>query len=324
MTLDDTILPFGSRSRRRGPSHWAVRLLRTFAIGVVVTMLAFVGLVTAWLHGARFPIASGTPAVQVQKLASANYEGEPSGVIFLLLIGSDLRPGVGGSRGDALHVLAVNTKLKKGTLLNIPRDTCAAIPHHGTDKINVANAYGGPALQAQVIGQLLGVNLSYSVLVDFAGFGALVNGVGGVTIDVTTHMNDHDSGAYYTPGRYHVDGGGALAFARDRHDFARGDITRTENQGQIILDAMSQLRTRAATPTGAFRLLALLSANATLTNVGLTDLYRLGRLAESVKPASIANVTIPVGGGQCLPLLASAPAQFADFRDDGVLETTGG
>jgi LCP family protein required for cell wall assembly len=286
-----------------------------------VVMLALAGLVTAWLHGVRLPLASGRAIIKVQHFSSANYGGEPSDTQFLLLIGSDLRPGVGGSRGDALHVLAVNPRLRKGTIINIPRDTCAAIPGYGTQKINAANAYGGPALMAQTINQLLGVHISYSVLVDFAGFGALVNGVGGVTINVTQRMNDHDSGAYYIPGPYHVDGGGALAFSRDRHDFPRGDITRTENQGSLILAAMIQLRHRASSPAGAFNLIALLGRNATLTGVSLTDLYRLGRLAQSIDPHYIRNVTIPVGGGSCLPLLANAPSVFADFADDGVLES---
>jgi polyisoprenyl-teichoic acid--peptidoglycan teichoic acid transferase len=307
--------------RARKQRHWAVRVLRGFTISVSVFMLAFAALVTAWLHGVRIPMASGKTLIKVQKLATANYEGEPGGTQFLLLVGSDLRPGVGGSRGDALHVLAVNPRLKKGTLLNIPRDTCAPIPGYGTTKINAANAYGGPTLQAQVIDQLLGIHLTYSVLVDFAGFGAIVNAVGGVTIQVTTTMHDHNSGAYFSPGPYHVNGGGALAYSRDRDDFARGDITRTANQAALILDAMAQLRQRASTPLGAFRLLALLGNNAKVTGASLNDLYRLGRLAESVNPANIRNYTIPVGSGQCLPLLSGASSAFADFADDGVLES---
>jgi len=322
--------PVPTEPRVRGPRfrkrpavkrHWAVRVLRALTISVAVFMLAFAGLVTAWLHGVRIPIASGKPLIKVQKLATANYEGEPSGTQFILLIGSDLRPGVGGSRGDALHVLAVNPQLHKGTLLNIPRDTCAAIPGYGTTKINAANVYGGPTLQAQVIDQLLGIHLTYSVLVDFAGFGAIVNAVGGVNIQVTTTMNDQNSGAYFVPGPYHVDGGGALAFSRDRDDFPRGDITRTANQAALILDAMAQLRDRASTPAGAFQLLALLGTNATITGASLSDLFRLGRLAESVNPANIRNYTIPVANGQCLPLLPGASSAFADFADDGVLES---
>jgi LCP family protein required for cell wall assembly len=310
------------RSRRGRPKrHWAVRVLRAGMIGVTVFSLALAGLVTAWLHGVRLPLASGKTIIKVQKLASADYQGAPDGTQFLLLIGSDLRAGVGGSRGDALHVLAVNPKLHKGTIINIPRDTCASIPGYGTTKINAANAYGGPPLMAQVIDQMLGVHIGFSVLVDFEGFGALVNGVGGVTINVPTNMNDQYSGAHFAPGTYHVDGGGALAFSRDRHDFPRGDITRTENQGALILAAVSQLRERANSPAGAFRLLALLGRRATITGASLTDLYRLGRLAQSTSAANIRNVTIPVGGGGCLPLLSSAPSVFADFADDGVLET---
>ena len=325
MTISMTPAPFDLSDTGRtrvDKRRVARRAVRSLAIGVGVLVLALTGLVTAWLHGAPLPIASGTPSIKIQKFAAADYGGEPSGTQFLLLIGSDLRPGVGGSRGDALHVLAVNPRLHKGTLLNIPRDTCASIPGSGTTKINAANAYGGPRLMTQTVNQFLGVNITYSVLLDFAGFGAVVNGVGGVTIQVATTMNDHDSGAYYVPGPYHVDGGGALAYSRDRHDFARGDITRTANQASLILDAMAQLRARASTPSGAFRLLALLGQNATITGVSLSDLYRLGRLARSVNPANIRNYTIPVGGGMsCLPLLSGASAAFADFADDGVLET---
>jgi LCP family protein required for cell wall assembly len=306
---------------RRTMRYWAVRILRGVVIGATVCALALAGLVTAWLNGVRLPFASGKTVIKVQHFASANFQGEPNGLQFILLIGSDLRPGVGGARGDALHVVAVNPKLHKGTIINIPRDTCASIPGRGSGKINAANAYGGPALMAKTLDQMLGVHINYSVLVDFAGFGAIVNGVGGVVIDVTQPMNDGYSGAVFAPGKYHVDGGGALAFSRDRHDFARGDITRTQNQGSLILSAVAQLRKKASTPGGAFRLLSLLGNQSTINGASLTDLYRLGRLAQSTDPRNIRNVTIPVGGGGCLPLLSSAPSMFADFADDGVLQT---
>jgi hypothetical protein len=89
----------------------------------------------------------------------------------------------------------------------------------------------------------------------------------------------------------------------------------------LVLDAMAQLRQRASTPAGAFHLLALLGQNATITGIGLSDLYRLGRLAQSVSTANIRNFTIPVGGGECLPLLSGASSAFHDFSDDGVLES---
>jgi hypothetical protein len=65
----------------------------------------------------------------------------------------------------------------------------------------------------------------------------------------------------------------------------------------------------------------LLGRSSTVTGASLNDLYRLGRLAQSTSAVNIRNVTIPVGGGGCLPLLSSAPSTFADFADDGVLES---
>src|SRR4051794_36548496 len=43
--------------------------------------------------------------------------------VFVLLIGSDERAGLGGSRGDALHVIGLNAGAGKATILDIPRDT---------------------------------------------------------------------------------------------------------------------------------------------------------------------------------------------------------
>ena len=113
----------------------------------------------------------------------------------MLLVGNDSRPGVGGSRGDALHLVGINPKLHKATILDIPRDTC-----WNGDKINAANAEGGAAAQAQAVGGLVGVPVTYVVDVDFAGFQGLVDGVGGVNMNIPTVMHDTYSGAYFQPG----------------------------------------------------------------------------------------------------------------------------
>ena len=85
---------------------------------------------------------------------------------------------------------------------------------------------------------------------------------------------------------------------------------------------MAQLKAEAAERRWvSSRLLALLGRHAQLDGLGITDLYRLGRLAEKLDPAAIRNVTIPVGGGQCLPLVGDADGLFADFADDATLQS---
>ena len=299
------------------------RTIRRIVIGVGAFISAFVlacaGMFAAWLGGMRMPIASGATYLRIEKLApTASVDrvgGAPGAPFFVLLVGNDSRPGVGGARGDALHLLGVNPGAKTATMLDIPRDTC-----WNGDKINAGNTRG-PRTQAEYVGGLVGVNVSYVVDVDFAGFTGLVDGVGGVDVHVPTDMNDSFSGANFKAGKQHMSGDQALRFSRDRHDFPQSDIVRTHNQGILILDSMGQLRKQMQSAGGEFKLLALLGRHAQLDGIGVKDLYKLGRIAFSINPAKIKNVTIPVAGGSCLSLAGSAGGLFADFRDDGVLQS---
>jgi len=295
------------------------RVLIGLGVFVSAVTIACGALFAAWLDGVHIPIASGTPYLTVTKLSADmsadRIAGGAPGTLFLLLVGNDSRPGVGGARGDALHVLGVNPQLHRATLIDIPRDTCWA-----GDKINVGNTQG-PRQQANDVGGLLGVPIAYVVDVDFAGFTGLVDGVGGVDVNVPTQMHDSYSGAYFSAGVHHMTGNDALAFSRDRHDFPTSDLVRSMNQGSLILDAMRQLRKQTQNAPGEFKLLALLGRHAQLDGIGIKDLYRLGRLAFSLNPDQIRNVEIPVTNGQCLSLQGSAGGLFADFRDDAVLES---
>ena len=302
--------------------HAAGRVKRVLLSGgalLLSVMLAVTALGAAWLGGYKVPFASGATYLRVQKLvpaAVAFRAGGPTDPFFVLLVGNDDRPNVGGARGDALHLVGVNPKLHKATMLDIPRDTC-----WDGDKINAANATGGAPKQAAAVSGLVGVPVTYAVDVNFDKFVALVDGVGGVTMNVPTAMHDSYSGANFEPGTQHMTGDQALRFSRDRHDFPQSDIIRTNNQGLLILAGIAQLQHDAGTAAGQFHLLTLLYQHAELANLSLTDLFRLGRVMYGIPTDQIRNVTVPTAGGNCLSLAGSAAGLFADFRDDAVLES---
>jgi len=291
------------------------RLVVTFVILTTVVVAALGGLTAAWLAGIRVPIASGTTYMEIQKLAAADAAGAPTNMFFIALVGSDFRPGVGGARGDALHLVGVNPTTHIATMLNVPRDTCWQ-----GGKINRAHAQGGPRGMANALGELTGVPVSYVVSVDFAGFQGLVDGMGGVQINIPFPMDDENSGAAFAPGDQRLNGAQALAFSRDRHDFPTSDIQRSGNQGLLILSALGQLQREARSAVGEFKAAALIGRHAQLDGMGLGDVYRLGRVAQQLNPAAARSVTIPVGGGSCLPLIGDARGLFADFADDATLQ----
>jgi LCP family protein required for cell wall assembly len=292
------------------------RALFAAVAATVVVALGSVALVTAWLAGWRVPVASGAVWMRVEKLAAADNAGAPDGVFFIALIGNDHRPGLGGARGDALHVVGVNPAARTATIVNIPRDTC-----WGGGKINRVHNQTGPRGQADALGELLGVPVSYVVSADFAGFQAIVDGVGGVDMDIPFRMDDKNSGAFFEPGPNHLDGFHALALSRNRYDFPNGDIQRTENQGMLILAGLRKLQAEASSAAGEFRVAALLARHTQVDGMGLTDVYRLGRVAHRLDPNAVRNVTLPVGGGGCLSVSAAAAPLLADFRDDATLQS---
>jgi anionic cell wall polymer biosynthesis LytR-Cps2A-Psr (LCP) family protein len=120
-----------------------------------------------------------------------------------------------------------------------------------------------------------------------------------------------------------LNGPSALAFNRDRHSFPTGDLRRTENQGLFIISALSTLRLQNPGAAGTLHLLGVLARHAEFENLDLTTLYRLGRLGLTLDPSKVRNVVIPTGSGQGTNLSVSPEAQplFADFRDDGILES---
>jgi len=299
------------------------RRLLALVAAVTVPVLAIGAAAGLWLATGRLPLAGGAVWFRVTKVGGAHFADAPDRPVFILVVGNDYRPEVGGARGDALHVIGVNPASGQATILDIPRDTGAAIPGHGTDKINVAFAFGGIERQAQAVGQLVGVEISYAIATDFAGFIALVDEIGGIDVDVPMRMSDRYTGAYFEPGRRHLNGEQALAFSRNRHDFPTGDLQRSANQGHLILSALATLRGRNTGAAGTLHAVSVLARHTETHGLGLTDLYRLGRLGLSLDPSRVRNVVIPVGAGRGsrLALLPSAQALFADFRDDAVLQS---
>ena len=289
----------------------------------LVVMLALVSGFTLWLNGYRLPGASGAVWFSVTKTAAADYTPAPDQPVFILVLGNDGRPGETSTRGDAIHLIGVNPVLRKATILDFPRDTGLAIPGHGTDKVNSAHVVGGAALQAETLGNAVGVKVPYAIDTNFDGFIGMVNDMGGLQVTVPEEMHDGYSGANFQPGPQKLDGAQALSYARNRHQFPTGDLRRSENQGYLITQALNQLRAANTGPVGTLKLLANLGRHAQLVDVGLNDLYALGRLGISIDPVNVRNVVVPVaqGSGTQLRLTGDAPGLFADFADNAVLDT---
>jgi LCP family protein required for cell wall assembly len=142
-----------------------------------------------------------------------------------LLVGSDSRalgdPNTGdsnvtGSRSDTIMVLRLDTSTDEAALLSIPRDLYIETAIH-TGRIN--GAYNdGPATLVQAVQQALSLPVHHYVEIDFFGFKALVEALGGVDVCFALPTRDLNTGLNIAaPGCHLLDGTQALAYARSRH-----------------------------------------------------------------------------------------------------------
>jgi polyisoprenyl-teichoic acid--peptidoglycan teichoic acid transferase len=224
---------------------------------------------------------------------------------------------------DAIHVIGVNPALKAATLIDIPRDTEGP----GGGKLNsyIVSNPGGNDLrtEADAVSSVVGVPITWVIRANFPNFQQMVDEIGGIDVNIPTAMDDDFSGAHFAPGLTHLNGEQALQFSRDRHSFSNGDLSRTSNQGLLIVSALQTLQAKHPTAGDTVRLLATLGRHTKLDGVGISDLFHMGQLALTFDPANIKNVVLPVGAGPGSNLVKTADAGslLADFADDGVLQS---
>ena len=225
---------------------------------------------------------------------------------------------------DAIHVIGVNPALKAATVLDIPRDTEGP----GGNKMNsyIIDNPGGNDLRAEAdaVSSVVGVPITWVIRANFPNFQQMVDEIGGIDVNIPTAMDDDFSGAHFAAGPAHLNGEQALQFSRDRHSFDNGDLTRTSNQGLLILSALQTLQQQHPSAGEAVRLLATLGRHTKLDGVGLTDLFHMGELALDVRSGP-GQERGPARGrqwGSNLVKSAAADSLLADFADDGVLQTT--
>nr|WP_243278399.1 LCP family protein [Clostridium paraputrificum] len=169
---------------------------------------------------------------------------EVPGITNILLIGTDARDLNERARSDSIIIATIDNNTKKLKLSSIMRDTFVDIPGYGEQKINAALALGGPELLMKTIKENFNFTLDKYVMVNFWGFEDIIDGIGGIEVDVKDYeipeinkfigeVRDVKSPPLTTPGLQHLDGQQALAYARIRK-VGNGSYERTERQRRVL------------------------------------------------------------------------------------------
>lgn len=248
-----------------------------------------------------------------------------------LLIGVDSREGdnataggdngtasqVTGTRADTIMVAHLSADASRASVINFPRDlsvnrpTCeqwdpssgtystTVIPEESGVKLNSVYAIGGPRCLVRTITNLTGFRLTHFAGVDFAGFGEIVDAVGGVDVCTEYPLRDDVLGPILpTAGHHTLTGDDALKYVRARHipEEPTGDYARIHRQQVFLASMMSAALDRAASPTRLVSMIRTMTHYAFGENIGINTLTTTARALAGMDRNSIVFMTVPTLG----------------------------
>jgi len=204
----------------------------------------------------------------------------------ILLLGSDAGVGRTGTRTDTMILASIDLATGDAAMFSIPRNLteaplpdgmgiwdCNCFPdiltHLWANAEWYPDAFPGPqeppvnALKAAV-GLIFDIEVDYYAKVDLEGYVAMIDAVGGVTIDVPKRLVDesypHELGGseylVFEEGTQHLDGHLALAYSRIRRhsgDFARMHRQRCVLGGLLDQTDLGDLAAGASDLAAAYR-----------------------------------------------------------------------
>jgi LCP family protein required for cell wall assembly len=187
----------------------------------------------------------------------------------------------------------------------------------------------------EVVAQATGIRPDHYLEVDFGGFAAIVDALGGIELNFPYPARDLKSGlSVEQVGVQTVDGGTALAYARSREyeelrdgawvgEGGLPDIARTGRQRQVLL----QILDKASSVSGLLRSPAAMVSSARHLSADTgTNVFDLGALGWAMRSAGITeSVTLPVeisneGGVSYVVPVPPAAEVLAAFQNQSPMQ----
>jgi polyisoprenyl-teichoic acid--peptidoglycan teichoic acid transferase len=293
-------------------------------------LIATLATLAAGVSGLGVATLQATPAVSapVMQIGAAHAEYGPSltgnDPIFILILGSDSRPGTALEDGlcDSIHILGIDPKTKRATLVGIPRDSYVPIASGGTNKINVALPQGGPEGMVATVENLTGITFDYYLLTGFDGMTRIFDALGGLRIDIPYSFEGYEN-TDFTEGPSTMTGAETLEYSRTRKSLSHGDFDRSMNQGRILLAAFSQFRAEfRKDPAALFQWIAAGMRDVS-TDLPLDELLTLAFTSWQIRPARLTNLvavgSVGSAGGASIVSLPSPHPVFEDIAADGFI-----
>ena len=257
------------------------RRRRRVALWSFASLLALAGLTVAAGYAVVNHLAGSIARIHVARLEAALKPagGPPGQAMNVLITGQDQAPGTVGNPSGLIMILHINADQQAGGAVSIHPLAMVRVPGHGRTELQNALVFGGPSLLVQTVEQLTNAPLDHYARIDLPHVANVVDAIGGVDIQ--------------TPGgTVHLDGAGALAYARDPALSEEGRVLRQQSLIRAVMTKIANDRL-LTNPVTMFHVLSaltsMLTVDSNFTNGELLSLAReLGALSSSAGTFIIA------------------------------------
>lgn len=230
-------------------------LIAVFSVIIICVVLLGAGYmyIRANIYKKTEPLTSEHLQAPVKTKEETIGYTEVEGITNVLLVGVD---GIDFDekyqRSDSMIIATLDSNKEKVKLTSLYRDTLVYIPGYGEEKMNLAFSLGGPELVMETIKYNFDVNIEKYIMINFAGFEAIIDQIGGVEIDVKEYQL-HELNKYIgqatgggdcpveKAGLQILNGKQALSYARIRKGVG-DDYERTERQREVLFKVAEKLQ----------------------------------------------------------------------------------
>ena len=223
---------------------------------ISIVLAVVVGGVIGYYSYVKSKIYAEPSEIEVKTVEKKNEEEvdyeEIEGITNVLLVGTDARDLKESARADSIIIATLDNNNKEIRLTSLFRDTLVDIDGYGPHKLNAAMAFGGINLLKNTIQETYNINIDKYIIINFWGFEAIIDQMGGLEIDVKDYQLDElnkyigeSTGGNDCPvtesGLQLLNGKQALSYARIRKGVG-DEFERTERQREVLFKVAEKLR----------------------------------------------------------------------------------
>jgi LCP family protein required for cell wall assembly len=173
------------------------------------------------------------------------------------------------------------------------------VPGHGQTKINAAFSWGGPSLAVATVEELTAVHVDHIAWIDWSGFEALTDVLGGVKVWVPKTVHDSARDVTWTRGPHYLDGKDALLYVRERYGLPGGDFDRIQRQQYFMRAMLDSVRHQFSptNPRTGYRVLDAVTRHLTVdAEFTTSELRGLMNTLTDLRSDDMEFQTAPIAG----------------------------